>query len=227
MNNLIKHRGHSRSTRKGTLVALLISALLAFTPPTGRADVWVVTPDASTTVYSGTPAVIRWSDDLESPLVNVELWDGVRGTTTVLARNVAAPQREIFWTVPEDVQTGNRYRFVIRDTRDTRRAVFSAGFTNLVRRSQMPTGVYQGAAGVFSMDIAPIPASDRVRISWSEPIRRIEIMDLTGATLIRLDPTPGALACSVNTAALSSASYSVVAYTGAGSVIRRPLLIQR
>lgn len=206
---------------------VLASGLLFITAVHGKADVFVITLDASSTVASGTPMVIRWSDDLETPLVNVELWDGVRGTTSVLARNVAAPQREISWTVPEDVETGDRYRFVVRDARNTSRAIFSVGFTGLVRRAATPSSVVESTSLAGIIDVAPMPATDRIRLSWTQTVRRIEIIDLTGVVVVRLEPASGAQACSVNVSTLRSGTYIIVAYTGSGGVIRRSLLVQR
>lgn len=227
MNNSNTIRVQPADTRQGALVLILVCGLLLLATSHARADVFVITPDASMTVGSGTPVVIRWGDDLEAPLVNIELWDGVRGISTVLAQNIKAPQREINWTVPEDIENGSRYRFVVRDARDTTRAMFSVGFTSLVRRSRTATGIDDLTQQLVRFDVAPLPAADRVRISWTEPLRRIEIIDLTGVVVVRLDPAPGAQSCLVNIAALSAASYTVAAYTGSGSVIRRPLLVQR
>jgi hypothetical protein len=220
-------RTKTNRLKQNPILNILVTGLLVVSAIQVRAEVFVITPDASATVTSGTPMVIRWSDELETPLVNVELWDGVRGTTTVLARSIAVPQREISWIVPEDVESGDRYRFVVRDARKATRAIYSVGFTGLVRTAASPTGITEPTSQPFTVDVAPMPATDRIRVSWTEPVRRIEIVDLTGAVVIRLDPAPSSHACSVNITTLSSATYSVVAYAGSGNVTRRSLLVQR
>lgn len=214
-------------TQTAVSIVTLIMGLIITASSTVKADITVLSPGASTTIASGTPVTIRWSDDLETPIVNVELWDGVRGTTTILARNVSAPIREFQWTVPEDVQSGTRYRFVVRDARDVRRAILSTGFTALVRRALMPTGTGEEPTPELSMDIAPLPAADRIRISWTEPVHRIEVFDVSGSVVARLEPARGASACLMSVAALGSGSYSVVAHTNRGNVLRRPLMVQR
>lgn len=227
MNITIITRELGKRSWKAGLVRILLLGALVFSSSYARAEVFVITPDHSTTIRSGMPTIIRWDNDLETPQVHVELWDGVRGTTTVLAENVTAPQREINWTVPDDIRNGNRYRFVVRDARNARRAVFSVGFTNLVRQASTPTGIDSAASGEFSMEIAPVPAMDRVRISWTEPLKRIEIVDMTGTVVVRLEPASGAQACSVNITALSTGTYSIVGQSPTGYVVRRPLLVQR
>jgi hypothetical protein len=227
MNTSFNQRTQISRLKQISKFNILVTGLLVVSAIQAHAEVFVITSDASSTTTSGTPMVIRWSDELETPLVNVELWDGVRGTTTVLARNIAVPQREISWTVPEDVENGDRYRFVVRDARKATRAIYSVGFTGLVRRAASPTGITEPTSRALSVDVEPMPATDRIRVSWTEPMRRIEIVDLTGAVVIRLDPAPGSHACSVNIDTLSSATYSLVAYAGSGNVTRRSLLVQR
>lgn len=227
-NTILDERAphHSRAMRMAqiarifTLVLILIPAIL-------WADVSVRAPHASTTLAPGTPLTIEWTDDLETPRVTVELWDGQRQTTTVIAESVAAPQRSINWTVPDDMNSGTRYRVVVRDARRPHRALFCPGFYTVARLSPMATSTSELHLGVPELTVTPTPAVDRVMLSWIEPVVTIRVINTQGEEVRTICPTGEALTGSIGVEDLAPGSYSVQAQTLSQRVLRGRLVIYR
>lgn len=208
------------------LATLLVTLLLLRCYP-ARADVSVRTPCSSTSIPVGTPLTIHWTNDLEASRVDVELWDGVRQSTTVIASGLSAQQRELAWTIPTNLEEGARYRVIVRDGQRRSRTMQSIGFLTLHKRSPMPTTVDEYSSNQIELEVAPMPASEKIRLTWIEPMKHIDIVDLQGTIVRRMEPAEGASGCVVNVTDLGIGSYSLVGHTRAGGLVRRPLVVQR
>ena len=191
------------------------------------ADVAVRTPSSSSSIPVGTSVTIHWTNDLEASIVNVELWDGVRQSTMVIASGLSGQQRELAWTIPSTLEEGSRYRIVVRDAQRQWRTMHRVGFLTLRKRALMPTSVEVYSSDPKEMVVAPMPASENIRLTWLEPMRHIEIVDLQGTILRRMEPAFGASGCVLNVTDLGTGCYNIVGHTRIGGVVRRPLVVQR
>lgn len=212
---------------KTLFVATLLVTLLMLRCYPALADVSVRTPSSSSSIPVGTSVTIQWTNDLEASRVDVELWDGVRQSTTVIASGVPAQQRELAWTIPTSLEEGARYRVFVRDGQRRSRTMQSIGFLTFRKRFPMPTTVEAYSSNPTELDVAPMPASEKIRLTWIEPMKHIEIVDLQGTILHRIEPADGASGCVLNVTELGTGSYCVVGHTRAGGLVRRPLVVQR
>ncbi|MBU3679077.1 MAG: hypothetical protein FGM32_05660 [Candidatus Kapabacteria bacterium] len=199
--------------------------LLGFYP--ALADVTVRTPSSSSSIPVGTSVTIHWTNDLEASHVDVELWDGVRQSTMAIASGLPAQQRDFAWTIPTTLEEGSRYRIVVRDAQRHSRTMHSVGFFTFLKRALMPTSVDVYSSDPTEMNVAPTPASEKIRITWVEPMKHIDVVDLQGTILQRLEPAEGASGCVLNVTDLGTGSYSIIGHTRIGGVMRRPLVVQR
>lgn len=206
---------------------MVVSLFLTLIPFVVWADVSVRAPHASTVYAPGTPLTIEWTDDLETPRVTVEVWDGQRQTTTVIASDVAAPQRSVNWTVPDDMSTGTRYRFVVRDARQPHRAVFCPGFYTVAPLAPTLTSTMESDVDVSKLSIVPTPAGERAVLSWSEPVTIISVVNTHGEEVRTIRPTGEASTCSVNVEDLAPGTYSVTAQALSQKVLRSRLIVYR
>lgn len=208
-------------------LSTLFVALMMLSCFPALADVAVRTPGSSSSIPVGTSITIHWTNDLDASTVDVELWDGVRQSSMMIASGLPAQQREIAWTIPTTVEEGSRYRIVLRDAQRHWRTMHSVGFLTLQKRSLMPTSVDAYSSDPKEMDVAPMPASENIRLTWVEPMKHIEVVDLQGTILRRIEPAPGASGCVLNVTDLGTGSYSIVGHTRIGGLVRRPLVVQR
>lgn len=209
------------------ITLLFVLSVLVLCVAQAEADVSVRTNDVSTTLRPGMVVSIRWSDDLEAENVDVQLWDGERGTSQTVAANVDRNQRELTWTIPPGVNDGTRYRFQVRDARRPGRVMSNVGFYAIRRPSPVPTSVDgRGLAG-GELDVSPVPATERIRLSWSTPMRRFEIFDAQGKIVRVISPVESSLTCSIDVADLGVGTYTIQAQAISGPVVHRPLIINR
>ncbi|MEN9281311.1 MAG: Ser-Thr-rich glycosyl-phosphatidyl-inositol-anchored rane family [Bacteroidota bacterium] len=209
------------------IARMVVSLFLTLIPVIVWADVSVRAPHASTVYAPGTPLTIEWTDDLEAPRVTVEVWDGQRQTTTVIANDVAAPQRSVNWTVPDNMSTGTRYRFVVRDARRRHRAVFSPGFYTVAPLAPTLTSATEPDVDMSELSIMPTPAGERAVVSWAEPVTIISVVNIHGEEVRTIRPTGEASTCSVNVEDLAPGTYSVNAQALSQKVLRSQLIIYR
>lgn len=219
----LPNRGRGRSIR--TFIASVAVLLIAGSNVT--ADVSVHTNESSTTLTPGTVMSIRWSNDLEAANVDVVLWDGIRRTTQVIAERLSEEQTQLVWTVPAGIDDGTRYRILVRDSRQPDRAMSNVGFLTFLRAAPVPTSIDQLGADADRIEVAPVPASERVRIGWSVPMRRIEIVDVHGARVKVLDLLESSRSCSIEIADLSAGTYTVQSLSASGRRTHSPLIIHR
>ncbi|HBB24919.1 MAG TPA: hypothetical protein DCZ59_01505 [Bacteroidetes bacterium] len=192
-----------------------------------RADVTVHSAESSMSLLPGSVVTIRWSDDLEADVVNIELWDGVRGTTAAIANNVMPPQRELTWTIPAGIADGRRYRFVVRDARRPERTMASIGFHVIMRPAPVTTSVHEPVQVGGELDVVPRPASEQVHLAWTQPLGRIEIVDARGARVKLVSPGEATRMCTVDVTDLGIGAYTVLSRTLQGQVLQSPLIINR
>jgi len=192
-----------------------------------RAEVTVHSAESSMSLLPGSVVAIRWSDDLEADVVNVELWDGVRGTTAEIANNVTRQQRELTWTIPVGITDGRRYRFVVRDARRPGRTMASIGFHAIMRPAPVTTSVRQQAQVGGELDVMPRPASEQIHLTWTQPVGRIEIVDARGVRVKLVSPGEATRMCTVDVADLGVGAYTVLSRTRQGQVLQSPLIINR
>lgn len=192
-----------------------------------RADVTVHTAEPSMSLLPGSIVTIRWSDDLEADAVNIELWDGVRATTAAIANNVTRKQRELTWTIPTGIGDGRRYRFVVRDARRPDRTMASVGFHAIMRPAPVTTSVHQQDPAGGELDVMPRPATEHVHLSWTQPLRRIEIVDVRGERVKLVSPGETTRMCTVDVTDLGIGTYTVLSRTLQGQVLQSPLIINR
>lgn len=211
---------------KRSVITLFIASMMLACYP-ALADVSVRTPSSSSSIPVGTSVTIHWTNDLEASRVDVELWDGVRQSTTVIASGISAHQREVAWTIPTSLEEGARYRVIVRDGQRRSRTMQSIGFLTLRKRSLMPTTVEAYSSNPTELDVAPMPASEKVRLTWIEPMKHIEIVDLQGTILRRMEPADGASGCVLSVTDIGTGTYSIVGHTSAGVLVRRPLIVHR
>ncbi|MBU3698807.1 MAG: hypothetical protein FGM33_02180 [Candidatus Kapabacteria bacterium] len=214
-------RGLGSSVLPHSLVLLFVTVCRVM------ADVSVHTIEPSTTLSPGTVMSIRWTNDLEAANVDVVLWDGVRRTVHVLAEGLTEENTQLVWTIPAGIEDGSRYRIMVRDTRQPDRAMSSVGFLTFQRAAPMPTSTPEAGALAENIQVAPMPASDRVRVAWNMPIRHIELIDVHGSRVKVVDPVESAQGCSIDISDLSIGTYTVQAVSTSGKRFRRPLIINR
>lgn len=207
--------------------ATMFTAFILLYSYSAQADIAVRTVGASSTVTIGTSILVHWTNDLEATRVDVELWDGARQSTTVIASGIPAEQREVTWTIPSTLEEGSRYRIVVRDVQQRSRTMHSIGFITLRRLSLMPTSVEAYSSDPAELSIAPMPAAEKIRLTWVEPMKHVEIVDLHGTVLRRMELAEGANGCVMNVTDMGTGSYSVVGHTQTGRLVRRPLVVQR
>lgn len=202
-------------------VLLITTSAYAHVYPSGGAT--------SETIAPGSNITIKWDKVLNAPALTVGLWDGARETFTTIASNVSSNQQSLDWVVPHNIAQGQYYRFVVRNSYDTTRAILSESFITIGRQAPIistvdnevdPTGI--------TVTLSPQPANEHVAVSWNGySAYRVEIRDLTGKAIVTKEPHSDVRKLDLPLHNLSAGMYRVVVMTELGYVGGAALVVVR
>jgi hypothetical protein len=205
------------------IVALCVISLITTTL---HAGVWPSGGTFATPLRQAAKLNITWDQSLHAKHVHVELWDGEQRLFIPIARDVAASDEQLEWTIPTTLRPGKLYRFVVRDADIPMRAEFSSGFHAIGSAANFATTVEDETSKTDSLYVSPFPAADRARVAWTHhDAASIDIIDLQGAVVLHIEPAQATRSCVVQTSALLTGTYTVALTLVNGSICRSWLVV--
>ena len=179
----------------------------------------------STGYENGAVVRITWNDDLMTNAIDVSLWNGDTGESTILAQNLDISQGAYEWTIPAAQQPGGRYRFVITDVSNRRRLELSDGWITLGSAGPIISSVTEVDYGT-DVHCDPFPASAVVRVSWADRIvTSLEVIDVMHRIVLTKDVDPNAGSVQVDISGIASGLAFVRLRGPNGSLVATPLMI--
>lgn len=227
MNTILSTRPDKSAWRTASRIAARLVMGMALVNWRATADVTIHTSGPATTLQPGEKVLVRWSNDLGSETVDIDLWDGVRGTAYPIVSGVDAIEREIAWIIPPGTQDGTRYRVRVRDSRNPSRVMSTVGFHTIANARPLFTSTEETATGDVALALSPTPASERVRLTWSAPVSRVDVFDTRGRLAKSFVPDETSRTCNLDVGDLAIGAYSVQTHGVSGNIHRRALLISR
>lgn len=191
------------------------------------AHIWPSGGATEIPLVPGKTVTITWDDALVAERVTLELWDGDRSTSTVIAANIPAVPRRYEWTIPSDQPMGSKYRFVLRNTLRPRIATLSQGFIQLNVPSPLVNNVNGEGAEKHHISVHPMPASDAISVKWSmSGSSMIEIRDVRGLLMWSREVHPASSTMEIDVRNIPTGMYTLVVLGIDGQKSTRPILIQ-
>lgn len=176
----------------------------------------------------GSVIPIRWTNDLEATSVDLVLWNGALQQWTEIARNVPADQGEYHWQVPSSVVPGDRYRVGVRDAARPIRTLFSASWLSIGLPAPLVTGVANQIDHGMDVHVSPLPASDRVTVTWTDrQVERLEIVDVARRVLTSWDIANGSGTTQLDLRGLPTGSHFLRILAADGRLVVKPLPVIR
>lgn len=205
-----------------SLAGIILASVTMF------AHVWPSGGALEHPLMPGERITITWDDALEAGLLDIELWDGERGTSTTLGKSIDASLHKFEWLIPDDQPRGLYFRFVVRNTLRPTIAVFSMGFSSIDPQRTLVSSIDSDAPTAPSVNISPVPANNELQLVWNtEDVVSIEVQDVSGRSYLRqtVDPTTRTLHLDVG--AVPNGIYALVSRTRHGVTNTQPFVIRR
>ncbi len=192
-----------------------------------KAHIWPSGGATEVPLVPGRTVSITWDDAITSERATIELWDGERSVSTVIASNVLTSLRRYEWTIPFDQPIGSKYRFVLRSTQRPRVAILSQGFIQMTAPYQLVSSVNSEELDNGRVSVFPIPASDRITASWSvNGASMIEIRDVRGLRMWSQTIHPASTTLEIDVRDIQTGMYTLNVVGADGKKSSRPILIQ-
>jgi hypothetical protein len=207
---------------------MLLLIVLASTVLDAHATVFPMGGRQAQAIMPGRVMQIGWNDDLDARAVDIGLWDGTHGTLTLIAQQVDASVGTYAWSVPLGLPYGERYRIMVRDSDQPRRAEYSKSFLTIGTRPRPVVAHVDDIDRADDVRVEPFPASERLTVSWRDrSVERVEMYDLQRRPVMSTSVDPMADRLSVNVGGVASGLYYIkLTHTG-GNVVVVPAMIGR
>ncbi len=207
---------------------ILILATMVVAGIPALCDVYPSGGLAATPYGVGSVMSIRWTNDLEAVSVDLLLWNGALQQWTEIARNVPADQGEYHWQVPPSVIPGDRYRIGVRDAARPIRTLFSASWLSIGLPAPLVTEVDNEIDRGMDVHLSPLPASDRVTITWTDrQVERLEIVDVARRVLASWDLANNVGTTQLDLRGLPTGSHFLRILAADGRLVVKPLPVIR
>lgn len=179
------------------------------------------------TLTSGAPVQITWEDDLQAPRVDLALWNGDEGRETLIATNIEATPGLYQWQIPSSISPGERYRFVVRDHQQPRRAIRSSSWVT-IDRAQPLVSTVQESRVVSAMQLSPMPAYDDLTITWlRDDVLHVDILDVQQREVQRCEVRLGDTTKHIDVRTLPNGTYTIRLHHYGGDTSVERLTIMR
>lgn len=179
------------------------------------------------TLVPGATVEIEWEDDLQASRVDLALWNGDEGRETLIATNIETTPGFYEWQIPSSTPPGERYRFVVRDHQQPRRAIRSRSWVT-INRVQPHVSTMKEEQPPSQMQLFPMPAHDDLTITWSgHDVDQIDILDLEQRVLQRWDVDLGDTSKQVDIRTLPTGTYVIRLHHQTGGTSTERLTIAR
>jgi hypothetical protein len=191
----------------------------------------VTSPNGGEFWARGTTHIITWIDNIASD-VRIELWKG--GVFNSLISAQTPSSGSCYWAIPATVLAGNDYKVKVTALSNTTNAVFdfSDNYFTIVGSNIWPSNVQKSAIAEESgqvMKIYPNPCSDLLYVDLADGSSapcNIEIMDLTGKTVLRQDVPENTTTADVGTTNLGEGYYILIIRRDHEMIFKKGLVIR-
>ncbi len=191
------------------------------------AHIWPSGGATEVPLAPGKTVTITWDEALASERATLELWDGERSTTTVIASNILTSLRRFVWTIPFDQPMGSKYRFVIRSTIRPKVAILSHAFIQMNAPYQLVNTVSNEISEQGHLSVYPLPASNGITASWTlKGASMIEIRDVRGLLIRSHTIHPASTTLEIDVRDIPTGMYTIIVSGADGQKCTRPTLIQ-
>ena len=192
------------------------------------ADVLPGGGQSHTAFGAGSVIPIRWTNDLETEIVDLYLWNGALHEWTLIANGIPAGQGVFEWTVPYTVIPGDRYRIAVRDAARPIRQMLSAAWLSIGLPAPLVTSMNSVIDHGADIQLSPIPAADRLTVSWSDrDVVRLEVVGLARSVLATWELPSGAGSTQLDLRTLPIGSHFLRIHAADGRLVVKPLPILR
>lgn len=192
-----------------------------------NAHIWPSGGATEVPLTPGQTVTITWDDALASERATIELWDGDRSTSKVIASNILTSLRRFEWTIPIDQPMGSKYRFVLRSTSRPKIAILSHGFIQMNAPYPLVNRVGNEISEQGHVSVYPLPASDGITVSWTtNGASMIEIRDVRGLLIRSHHIHPASSTMEIDVRNIPTGMYALWVRGADGQKITRSILIQ-
>ena len=173
----------------------------------------------------GDRVTITWdSSRVTSPVV-ISLWDGHRRRTTRIHTSSASSQA-FEWEIPDSLQPGSLYRFIVASSSSPMNGHYSEGFVTIYPPEQRTSSVSVPIPDQ-QLHVTPIPAHDVVRVRWGDhEARTIGLTTLLGATIASWACSTSSTQMDISVSAIPSGVYQLTLQYANGATTTRTVVIQ-
>ncbi len=180
------------------------------------------TPLGGETWFGGQEYEIRWDfDELEST-VDIDLWDGLRGTWSQIAGGIPASSRSYRWRIDPRL-AGNRFRLMVKDHNRPAAYCMSASYFT-IRGVNTPFPGNQALESRDPIEIIPNPAAEYALVSWPGEADEVSVWTLAG-TRVASVATVTAASLRLDLRAWEPGAYLVEVRTKSGNPLYGKLIV--
>lgn len=205
-------------------VAPRFLSLLAIVLCTSSVAHGQVTPSGGTSdrpIVQGQSIMVRWVRFFNAPLVDIYVWNANTSTRERIARDVHASGGEYAWQIPDDFQSGERYRFIVEPTTEREKRIMSRGWVHIgsVTDSEISNHEKNIATHVASdittlerarVSVAPQPARESVRLRTNDDYTSIQVLNLQGVVLHQHELQTGERTIDLDVQEYPAGTYNIV-----------------
>jgi len=174
----------------------------------------------------GERVTITWDSTRVASPVTISLWDGERRRTIRIHSAYATSQSSFDWTIPDTVQPGSLYRFIVASSSTPTIAHFSESFVAIHPVEQRITTVFNSTSEQ-QLRIMPVPARDVIRVQWSgSDAKTVVLSTVLGATITSWPCASGSTQLDLNVSAIPSGVYQLTLQCMSGDTTTRTVVIQ-
>lgn len=152
---------------------------------------------------------IEWSDDLQTPMVDLAVWNADLQTEQAIAEAIPASDHAYEWQIPVTLPPSDRYRFVVRDHAQPRRALRSRSWVHIIPAQPMVATVHHDQE-TPALTIQPAPATNDVTLTWqATTVVLVEMYDTKQHRLGSWSVSPGQTRLHIDLSELPSGNHHV------------------
>lgn len=178
------------------------------------------------TLTTGSIVTVTWDSALVQSPVNIWLWDGERRVTTPIHTAYNGVRAAYEWTIPDTMQAGGLYRFVIASASTPQSTHFSQSFVTIQHAIPRVSSIDRDRAEL-GLSITPLPARDILHVRWdAAEATRVDLTTLIGQPLRTWSCVGGSSRMDVDVAGIPSGMYMLVVHRADGTPIARSVLVQ-
>lgn len=174
----------------------------------------------------GESVTITWdSTRVASPVV-ISLWDGERRRTTRIQSAYSASQASFEWTIPDTVQPGSLYRFIVASSSSPTIGHYSESFVSIYPAEQRTSAVATPSRDQ-SLQITPVPAHDVLRVQWGgSEAQALLLTTMLGTRITSWVCMNGSTQMELNVSTVPSGVYQLTLRYANGDFTTRTVVIQ-